>query len=162
VTAFMALMGLGPSLVAPVCVQGLFNLTCGEWHACDKVIKSLVNLPFTDKIDPRPVICNAMLNCALIFRLRPRLIEEGCIQIMETFVTRMTHSTSSLVVCSKVLYQLSCSRTCRSDMVVKGAVKCIKLLSSIVNEEIHYYCACALSKLSLDSSSRHRMIDEGR
>ena len=70
VPAFMSLMSLGASEVAPICVAGLFNLTCaGEagFHNAYKVIKSIVNLPFTDRIDPRPIIVKAMLNCALLY-----------------------------------------------------------------------------------------------
>jgi len=164
VAAFVSLMSLGASEVAPVCVQGLFNLTCGggeSWHNTDKVIKSIINLPFTKKIDPRPTVCKAMLNCALVYRLRPRLIEEGCVQIMDTFVNHMSQDITSKTVCSQVFYLLSCSRNCRSDIVVKGAMKTINRLTREDNEEIHFFCASTLAKLSMDRSSRHRMADDG-
>lgn len=43
VSAFMALMSLGATTVAPVCVQGLFNLTCTPHYYpnIEKVIKSI-------------------------------------------------------------------------------------------------------------------------
>ena len=72
VSAFMALMSLGESTVAPVCVQGLFNLTCSTtfYPGIEKVIKAIVNLPFTDRIDPRPLIVKGVLNCTLPFQVR--------------------------------------------------------------------------------------------
>jgi len=95
------------------------------------------------------------------YRLRPRLIEEGCVQIMETFINHMSHDVDSKRVCGQVLYLISCSRNCRSDMVVKGAVKCVKVLTKEDDEEIQFLCASALSKMTLDRSSRHKIVDDG-
>ena len=132
VSAFMALMSLGADTVAPICVQGLFNLTTsavgdGYYTNIEKVIKAIVNVPFTDKIDPRPVILKACVNCSRSYRLQPRLIEEGAIQIIEAFVPRIRNEEHR-EMSALILFNLSTSRQCRSDMVVKVSHEFVMLV----------------------------------
>ncbi|GMI01635.1 hypothetical protein TrLO_g11104 [Triparma laevis f. longispina] len=163
VSAFMALMSLGAKTVAPVCVQGLFNLTCSGYFAnIEKVIKSVLNLSFTDDIDPRPIIVNAMCNTSNSFRLCPRLIEEGSIQILEGYVPRIL-DPAIITTCAHVLYNLSTNRAVRSDMIVKGAVRvCLKIVNMPgVSDDCLFLAAKALGNMSLDRSSRKKTVGDG-
>ena len=163
VSAFMSLMSLGAKTVAPVCVQGLFNLTCwGYYNNIEKVIKAILNLSFTEDIDPRPVIVNSMANVSSSFRLCPRLLEEGCVQILEGYVPRVL-KPEILTTCAHVLYNLSTNRPVRSDMVVKGAVRvCYRIIQMLgVSDECYFLAVKALSNMALDRSSRRRMLGDG-
>jgi len=165
VSAFMALMGLGAETVAPVCVQGLFNLTCNRnyFNDVEKVIKSIANLPFTEKIDPRPLIVKSFLNTSLVFRLRPRLIEEGAIQVMDAYIPRILHPELK-TVCATTLYNLSQSYgSLRSEMVTKGAVRvAVKLVTNENStDECLFLATKALGNMCQDLSSRHRALEDG-
>ena len=165
VSAFMALMGLGANTVAPVCVHGLFNLTCTRtyYNDVEKVIKSMANLPFTDKIDPRPLILKSFLNASLVFRLRTKVLEEGGIQVMETYIPRILKPELK-TVCATTLYNLSLSYgSLRSDMVVKGAVRCCAKLvkGEQSTDECLFLATKALGNMCQDLSSRHRALDDG-
>lgn len=162
VSAFMALMSLGASTVAPVCVAGLYNLTCskGYYPNVEKVLKAIVNLPFTDRIDPRPLILKAMCNASVSFRLKPRLIEEGSVQILEAYAPRIRDEAGRERAAS-VLYNLSTSRAVRSDMVVKGCIRCALTLIRTGGPETQFLSAKMLSLVGLDRSSRHRALEDG-
>ena len=127
-----------------------------------KVIKSVLNLSFTDDIDPRPIIVNAMCNTSNSFRLCPRLIEEGSIQILEGYVPRIL-DPAIITTCAHVLYNLSTNRAVRSDMIVKGAVRvCLKIVNMPgVSDDCLFLAAKALGNMSLDRSSRKKNVGDG-
>ena len=81
---------------------------------------------------------------------------------MESYIPRIKIPELK-TICAGTLYNLSTLRAVRSDMVVKGAVRCtLRLVSSADADDQCLFLSCkALGNMCQDRSSRRRALDDG-
>jgi len=132
VSAFTALISLAPRTVGPLCVQGIYNLTCvTEYYgSLVVVIKALANLPAKSAtIDPKCFVVKGLCNCSAIGRLRMTLLEEGCLGVVDDLIHEGDNVESVTLACVRLLYNISRSRGTRKEMAAKGVVKLLVFLT---------------------------------
>ena len=180
------------SNISSICVQALFNLTCVTeiYTGLETVIKALIALVPTSTIDPRSVTATACCNCSNFFKLRVRMLEAGAVQVLTNVGSSKPRSVEDAsgggdksgervslpivsvegIEASKDLayhaavcfHNMATARSCRADMVIRGAASVMVSLSdNTTSLELLHCVAATLQKLALDISSRKRIIKDG-
>jgi hypothetical protein len=86
VTALGQLLTQKQQRLLPVCVQALYNMTCAEhFKGMERILKALTNIPQTG-FDPSFYFVKALVNCCRFYWMRSRIIEDGALPFLLTFV----------------------------------------------------------------------------
>lgn len=146
ILALVILLGLRGQRLLPVCVQALYNLTCAEnFKGMERILKALINIPQTG-FDHSYYLVKALVNCCRFYWMRSRIVEDGALASLVSFVANIHHRENRdecvvlVAICLRQLSESSTSTTIqtsssnsssqiRVDMVAKGS---IELLSSLM------------------------------
>jgi hypothetical protein len=148
--------------LAPLCAQGLYNLTCvvEHYNHVERVVKALVSLSASGNAAPVVKLTCARAFCNLSdLTLHSRLIEEGVIQAMTAIARGADVETRR--ICSLALCSLSSNMHERANLVTKGIVPLLFSLSGDEDVDTMRYVACTLHNLESDRGSHGRIIQEG-
>ena len=82
VTAIVVLLGIRNQALAAPCVQALYNLTCvdEDYKNMERITKLILTMP-PNSFDFTTIMMKTMVNCARFEKLRPRILEDGCINV---------------------------------------------------------------------------------
>jgi hypothetical protein len=152
ITALGILFGLRQQRLLPVCVQALYNLTCAEhFKGMERILKSLINIPQTG-FDSSYFLVKALVNCCRFYWMRSRIIEDGALASLVSFVASIPQRPNideCVVLVATCLRLLSESSTAsntnqssssnqssqiRIDMVAKGSIELINTLMQYCDE----------------------------
>lgn len=160
VIALMSLMNQHEDL-ADVCSRGLFNLTCvdGPYQHMERVVKAFISLASSTVASVKHVCAAALCNLSDIKAVRPRIVEEGVVQVIGVLARGAEARTRR--VCAIILHLLASTRQCRADMVSKGAVQVLYSLSADVDTITLHYIASAIIKLAMEDQNLPRLVHEG-
>jgi len=169
------LMPLNEAKLAPLCLQGLFNLSCvkeSQWHekSIEKVLRSLLSVTQSEKIDSREIVAKGLCNCSQFLKLRLKMLDEGAVRVLSNILcpTRKNKEeplpldNDSKYAAMMALYRMAAARICRAEMVSKGIMKVLRELAMQETEGRVMLClAATLQNLAQDSNSKLRMVKEG-
>ena len=160
VIALMSIMNKHAEL-AELCTRGLFNLTCVDqpYMYIERVVKAFVSLASQTLPVVKHLCAAAFCNLSDIKPLRPRIVEEGVVQVVGVLARGAESKTRR--VCAIVVRSLASTRACRVDMVCKGAVQVLYALSSDVDTVTLHYIASAIIRLITEEQNLPRLIHEG-
>jgi hypothetical protein len=89
IAALGLLFGLRQQRLLPVCVQALYNMTCAEhFKGMERILKSLINIPQTG-FDSSFYFVKALVNCCRFYWMRSRIIEDGALPCLWSFVNNI-------------------------------------------------------------------------
>jgi hypothetical protein len=152
ITALGILFGLRQQRLLPVCVQALYNLTCAEhFKGMERILKSLINIPQTG-FDSSYYLVKALVNCCRFYWMRSRIIEDGALASLVSFVASIPQRANIdecvvlVATCLRLLSESSTSSNVnqssssnqssqiRIDMVSKGSIELINTLMQYCDE----------------------------
>uniref|UniRef100_A0A6U4H5C6 Vacuolar protein 8 n=1 Tax=Phaeomonas parva TaxID=124430 RepID=A0A6U4H5C6_9STRA len=163
--------------VRSLSIQVLFNLTCveGVYGVIERVIKALITVHHAQgqssgqdsgsvvRGDKR--IISGLCNCSNLSQLHLKLIEEGAIQVLIGLTAPGNSGNPAIdmdkemkYICVGCLYNMATARASRAELVVKGGMKVLANVANETDPKIVLFLAGTLHKLSMDRSSRFRLL----
>jgi hypothetical protein len=159
VLSLMNLIIACPEL-SSTCARGLYNLTCidNSYALIERVIRALVSLSSTSTSSVKHICAASLCNLADLKLVRPRLVEEGAINVLGTLARGS--ETRTRRVCAVILQNLSATKSCRIEMVSRNCVGVAYGLSSDQDPIILRCIGLTLSRLALESANCNRIVSE--
>eukprot|EP01038_Epipyxis_sp_PR26KG_P013506 gene13506-18121_t len=157
--AIMNIITVKPELGA-VCARGLYNLTCVDvsYSLIERVIRSLVALSVSGTANVKHLCAAALCNLSDLKSVRPRMVEEGAIDVLTTLSRGA--ETRTRRVCAVILQNLSASKSVRSAMASHNSVTAAFGLSSDQDPIILRCVGLTLSRLAMEPSNCQKIIAE--
>ena len=146
--------------LASLCARGLYNLTCvdGMYPLMERLIRTIIGISSSNVASVKHICAAALCNVSDLKLMRPRLIEEGIIAVLGTIAR---HSpTRTRRVCAVILQNLSATKSCRVEMVVRSSVHVAHGLSSDKDPIILRCVGLTLARLSTESANSTRIVQE--
>jgi hypothetical protein len=137
----MTLLTIRGQRLLPVCVQALYNLTCVDNVFSDmwRIIKTLINIPQTIGFDHMIYLAKALYNCVRFKSMRSRVIEDGALGSLTSFIVNLpsreskAESREAVYYVSTILKLLSDTTNCRAEMVTKGTIELMNMQPLLSN-----------------------------
>eukprot|EP01035_Chromulina_nebulosa_P020117 gene20117-26123_t len=159
VLALQNLILIQPEL-SGTCARGLYNLTCVDtsYPFIERVIKALVTLSSSGVSNVKHICAAALCNLSDLRSVRPRLIEEGTVNVLSQLSRGA--ETRTRRICAVILQNLSASKICRIEMATKSGVTVAYSLSADQDPIILRAIGLTISRLSSEASNCNRIIYE--
>lgn len=159
VLALMNIILMRPELSA-ACARGLYNLTCVDvsYPFIERVIRALVTLSSSGTANVKHICAAALCNLSDLKSVRPRLVEEGTVNVLGTLSRGA--ETRTRRICAVILQNLSASKSCRVEMTSRNSVTVAYSLSSDQDPIILRAIGLTLSRLAHEPVNSSRIIYE--
>jgi hypothetical protein len=146
--------------LASLCARGLYNLTCVDsmYPLMERLIRTIISISSSNVQSVKHICAAALCNLSDLKLMRPRLIEEGCIGVLGTIARHAPTRTRR--VCAVILQNLSATRSCRVEMVIRSSVHVAHGLSSDKDPIILRCVGLTLARLSTEPVNATRIVQE--
>ena len=120
--AIIILIGLEKHRLLPICMQAMYNFTCVNdfYPNMDRLTRIIISLPALPAYDPTIVVLRCLRNCARFEELRPRMVEEGALNvfpvIMSSFDTKDQKEELAFYILT-IFRSFAAEKAVRTDMV---------------------------------------------
>eukprot|EP01041_Mallomonas_annulata_P001580 gene1580-3053_t len=145
-----------------ICLLTLLNLSCvaDKYTRMEEVTDTLIHftmLPLNDKEDI--ILVSAMCNLSALRNNQLRLVEDGCLRILEKTVK--SPNTKLRILSSEVIRNLTTDVRTRGKLVDQNIVSVLLGMSKDELEPVKTACVQAFYNLSRDSGCREKVVTGG-
>jgi len=146
--------------LSSLCARGLYNLTCvdGMYPLMERLIRTIISISSSNVGSVKHICAAALCNLSDLKLMRPRLIEEGVIAVLGNVARHAPTRTRR--VCAVILQNLSATRSCRVEMVIRSSVHVAHSLSSDKDPIILRCVGLTLARLSTEPANSSRIVQE--
>eukprot|EP00605_Chrysophyceae_sp_TOSAG23-4_P001937 GSChrysophyteH1.ASY1.ANO1.2147.1 assembled CDS len=124
----------------------------------ERLIRTIISISSSNVGSVKHICAAALCNLSDLKLMRPRLIEEGVIAVLGNVARHAPTRTRR--VCAVILQNLSATRSCRVEMVIRSSVHVAHSLSSDKDPIILRCVGLTLARLSTEPANSSRIVQE--